>query len=86
MRRFVNRRGTIRPLAPNKERLLPPRLERADSYPHLFGSLIERNEMVEVVMHSVIQLSLIGHIIKSICKMWVRISLERVGLPQAQIL
>jgi hypothetical protein len=44
-----------------------------------FGSLVERNEMVEVVIHP----GLIGHFTKSICKMWVRISVSSTGMKAA---
>src|SRR5712692_4494844 len=45
-----------------------------------FGSLVELNEMVEVVIHPAIRLGLIGHFTKSICKMWVRIRAKAEGL------
>src|SRR5713226_6357286 len=45
-----------------------------------FGSLVELNEMVEVVIHPAIRLGLIGHFTKSICKMWVRIRPKGEGL------
>ena len=38
-----------------------------------FGSLVEWNEMGEVVIYPAIRLDWIGHFTKSICKMWVRI-------------
>jgi len=50
-----------------------------------FCSLVERNEMVEVVIHPAIQLGLIGHFTQSICNMWVRISIECRGLEQGSL-
>src|SRR3954454_13346565 len=44
-----------------------------------FGSLVERDEMVEVVIQPAIRLGLIGHFTKSICKMWVRIRPSGTG-------
>src|SRR5437588_7336410 len=45
-----------------------------------FGSLVERNEMVEGVIHLAIRSGLIGHFTKSICKMWVRIRALVTGI------
>ena len=50
-----------------------------------FSSLVERNEMGEVVRHSAIRLGLIGHFTQSICNMWVRISIECRGLEQGSL-
>jgi len=47
-----------------------------------FSSLVERNEMVEVVIHSAIRLGLIGHFTKSICNMWVRIRALALGMKK----
>ena len=47
-----------------------------------FSSLVERNEMGEVVIHPAIQLGLIGHFTKSICNMWVRIRALALGMKK----